>query len=376
MGVTLEFRILGPLDVVADGVSLKLGGAKQQVVLAALLHEPNRVVSVDRLIEWVWSDELAERNATLQVYVSNLRRLLAPLGAADERTFVVTRRPGYLFQVEPTELDSLHFETLRGDAATALQGGSLEEAAEKLRRALALWRGEPLAGLPLNGVARGELSRLDVARTTVREQLAQIELDLGRHQQVVDELRGWVSEHPLDERLRALLMLALYRCGRQAEALAAYSEGRELLVEQLGIDPSKDLRDLEQRILDQDPALDLARRPVAARPVAVGSTVLRSSVIAAPAHLRTDQETFPLQRGVTTIGRLPDRDVVLTDPGASRTHGEIRSTPDGFVLVDSASANGTHVGGVRVREHRLQDGDVIRIGDTELVFVLGPPLPD
>jgi SARP family transcriptional regulator, regulator of embCAB operon len=170
-------------------------------------------------------------------------------------------------------------------------------------------------------------------------------------------------------------MLALYRCGRQAEALATYTEGRELLVEQLGIDPSKDLRDLEQRILDQDPILDVVGRPARAREVPVGSTVLRSSVIAAPAHVLIGDESFALARGVTTIGRLPDRDIVLTDPGASRAHGEIRSTPDGFVLVDTASANGTHVGGVRIREHRLGDGDVIRIGDTELVFVVGAPLP-
>ena len=367
--MALQFRILGPLEVVTPEGPLKLGGAKQQTVLGTLLLEPNRVVSVERLIAWVWGDEMAERNATLQVYVSNLRRLLAP-HAGDGRSYVVTQRPGYLIHVDASELDALEFAQARGEAESALAAGDAEHAVGLLRRALGLWRGQPLAGLPIGSGTAGDLTRLEVARTTATELLAGAELDLGRHQQIADEIRGWVSEHPLNEQLRGLLMLALYRCGWQADALATYREGRRLLLEELGIDPSKELRDLENRMLVQDPALDFERRSTGRVPM-VDGTVVRSSVRATPAHLRLGDEAFPLNRTRTTIGRLEDRDVVLSDPAASRTHAEIRSTPEGYVLVDTASANGTSVGGRRVHQHLLGSGDVIVIGDTELTFVAG-----
>ncbi len=368
---SVEFRVLGPLELVVDHQPVKLGGAKQQLVLAALLLEPNRVVSVDRLVEWVWADENPERTSTLQVYVSNLRRLLAPVVDARGRALVVTQRPGYSVQVEPAELDSLRFDELRRAGEESLRSGAPAPATARFREALSLWRGEPLAGLPLEGVAQGEVSRLRVARATTIEQLGEAELELGRHQEVVNELRGWVSEDPLNERLRGLLMLALYRCGWQAEALAAYQEGRDLLVEQLGIDPSKELRDLEGRILDQDPTLD--HRVDGPRSRAVGSvTVVRSSVLATSAHLRMGDVLVGLDRAVTTLGRLPDRDVVVLDQGASRVHAEVRATAQGYLLVDAGSANGTVVDGKRVREHLLSNGDVIRIGDTAIEFRLGP----
>ena len=366
--MTVQFRILGPLELVVDGDSVKLGGAKQQLVLAALLLEPNRVVSVDRLIEWVWSDDAPERASTLQVYVSNLRRVLTPMSAALGRQLIVTQRPGYSIEVEPNELDSLEFELLRRSGETSLRAGAPGDASQFLRSALALWRGEPLAGLPIEAVAQGEVSRLEVARATTTEQLGEAELLLGRHQEIVNELRGWVSEWPLNERLRGLLMTALYRCGWQAEALAAFREGRDLLVEQLGIDPSKELCELENRILGQDPTLDHTSPLPSARAGQMGATVIRSSVLGASAQVRVGGSTIPLDRAVTTIGRLPDRDVVLLDAGASRVHAEIRLTPDGYLLVDSGSANGTVVRGERVHEHLLAGGDVIRIGETEIEF--------
>jgi len=370
----VEFRVLGPLEVLADGAPLRLGGGKQQLVLAALLLEPNRVVSVERLIEWVWGDDdTTARNSTLQVYVSNLRRLLTPAAEASGRPFVVTQRPGYSLQIEGSELDSLRFEELRAAAERARHDGAPHEAVVHLRGALDLWRGEPLAGLPLGTVAQGELSRLEMARTATIEQLAETELEIGRHRQVVDELRGWVADQPLDERLRGLLMVALYRCGLQAEALATFREGRELLVEDLGIDPSKGLRDLERQILNQDPVLDLLLPPTTDPVKRAGSTVLRSSVVAAAAHLLLDGAVVELSPGVTTIGRLPDRDVIVLDSGASRLHAEIRSTPEGFILIDSGSANGTVIDGQRVRQHLLADRDVIRIGETEIEFRLGAP---
>jgi hypothetical protein len=202
-----------------------------------------------------------------------------------------------------------------------------------------------------------EVTRLDVARWTTIEQLFEAELALGRHQEVVNELRGWVSDAPLNERLRGLLMLALYRCGWQAEALAAYREGRELLVDELGIDPSKELRDLEGQILAQDPVLDVVAPTGGSRMPPVDATVLRTSVVTGGGYLTMDGMVVPLTKSVTTIGRLPDRDLVVLDPGASRVHAEVRRTPDGFRLIDPGSANGTIVGTERVRDHLLADGD-------------------
>ncbi|HEY4608870.1 MAG TPA: BTAD domain-containing putative transcriptional regulator, partial [Ilumatobacteraceae bacterium] len=184
---------------------------------------------------------------------------------------------------------------------------------------------------------------------------------------VLGELQTWVAENPLDERLRGHLMLALYRCGRQADALGAYREGRELLVEELGIDPSHELRELETRILNQDRALDYIaprRDPVAQAP----STQLRSSVLGPEAVLEFGSRRIPLDGRVVTIGRLPDRDVVLDDVGVSRLHAEVRRVGSAFRLVDVGSANGTLVNGTRVVEQALMDGDAIRIGDVELTF--------
>jgi hypothetical protein len=202
---------------------------------------------------------------------------------------------------------------------------------------------------------------------TVMEETAEAELAVGRHRELLGELQTWVAENPLDERLRGHLMLALYRCGRQADALAAYRQGRELLVEELGIDPSHELRELEGRILNQDRGLDyVAARP---DPVAmVPSTQIRSSVLGPEAVLEFNGRHALLDGRVVTIGRLPDRDIVLDDVGVSRLHAEVRRTGNSFRLVDLGSANGTVVNGNRVAEHVLVDGDIIRLGDVELMF--------
>ena len=182
------------------------------------------------------------------------------------------------------------------------------------------------------------------------QEAAEAELAIGRHRETLDELRAWSSEHPLDERLRGLLMLALYRCGRQADALAVYRDGRELLVEELGIDPSRELRELEQQILEQDPALDLDR---VATPDADGApTVVRSSVRTTRAVLVVDGRTVPLARSVTRIGRTPGQDVVVDDPGVSRIHAEVRRSGDVYRVADAGSSNGTSVNGERASSSR------------------------
>lgn len=359
---------LGPFEVRRHGEPLNLGGAKQQAVLALLAIEANRVVSVDRLLDWVWSDgDETRRAGTLQVYVSNLRRILAPVADELGRQIVTTQRPGYVLHLDVTQSDLLSFESSCADAEQAATAGRTADAVRAYRSALALWRGDPLAGLPVDIAGTGSAARLDLLRVSVLERTAEAELAAGRHRELLGELQTWVDAHPLDERLRGHLMLALYRCGRQADALAAYRIGRETLVEQLGIEPSRELRELQTGILNQDPALDL----VATRPQLdeMASTALRASILVGTAALEVDGRVIALDKPVTTIGRLPDRDVSLDDAGVSRRHAEVRRHGATYRLIDSGSANGTAVNSERVADHVLSPGDVIRVGDVELTFV-------
>ena len=235
----MEFRILGPLEVISDGQALDLGGAKQRALLAVLLLHPNQVVSRDRLIDALWEENppnTAEK--ALQVHVSKLRKQLG-------RDRIVTKTPGYAIRVDQDELDIGRFERL-------VEEGGRQQVAE----ALALWRGPPLADVAQSRFARQEIGRLEERRLTVLEERIETELALGRRADLIAELEALVAGHPLRERLRALLMLALYRAGRQAEALDVYQDARRALVEELGIEPGRELRELHQTILRQDPALE------------------------------------------------------------------------------------------------------------------------
>lgn len=252
----MEFRILGPLEV-ADGERLlALGGAKQRALLALLVLNANRAVSVERLLEALWGEQQPASGAkTLHVYVSQLRKVL---GA--ER--LVTQPPGYLLRVGAEELDEASFHALRDQAATA----SGEGTAELLRAALALWRGPPLGDFAYEQFAQAEISRLEELRLTTIEQRVDADIELGRHASLVGELEALVVANPLRERLRRQLMTVLYRSGRQAEALAVYQDARRTLVDELGIDPSRELRELESAILRQDVALDFVPTGRAAEP--------------------------------------------------------------------------------------------------------------
>jgi DNA-binding SARP family transcriptional activator len=241
----MEFRILGPLEVVEQDAPLRLGGGKQRALLAVLLLHANEVVSTDRLVEELWGEDRPPTAAKIvQVYVSQLRRLLAD-------GTLLTRRPGYVLRVEPADLDLARFEQLVAEARTSEPAA----AAEKLREALALWRGPPLADFAYEQFAQTEIARLEELRLAAVEARIAADLELGRHAELVGELEALVSEHPLRERLRGQLMLALYRCGRQAEALEAYRRGRRLLADELGLEPNVELQELEKAILVQDPSL-------------------------------------------------------------------------------------------------------------------------
>jgi predicted ATPase/DNA-binding SARP family transcriptional activator len=231
----MEFRILGPLEVLDNGRIVDVGAAKQRALLAVLLLNANRVVSTDSLIEALWGERPpATAQKALQVYVSQLRKAVG-------RDRILTRTPGYELGVEPGELDLERVETLVADG--------------RLEQALAVWRGTPLAEFAYEPFAQAEIARLEELRLTCLEQRIEGDLTDGRHAALVGELEALVREHPLRERLRAQLMLALYRSGRQAEALDAYQAGRTLLSDELGLEPGADLKELQRAILEHDPGL-------------------------------------------------------------------------------------------------------------------------
>jgi YVTN family beta-propeller protein len=261
----VDFRILGPLEVEQEGGLLVLGGQKQRALLAVLLLHANEVVARDRLIDELWGEEPPETARTaLQVHVSQLRKTLG----ADR---IETRAPGYLLHTEPDAFDLERFERLVGKGRAALAGERAQDAASTLREALSLWRGPPLAELEDAPFAQTERLRLEELRLAALEERIDADLALGRHAELVPELEGLASEHPLRERLRGQLMLALYRCGRQADALETYREGRALLADELGLEPGDELRRLERAILEQDPALASPLEPRRAPPVPTGT---------------------------------------------------------------------------------------------------------
>jgi DNA-binding SARP family transcriptional activator len=250
----MEFRLLGPLEVVDRDRVLALGGVKPRSLLALLLLNANQVVSSDRLIDELWGDEPPATAAkSVQVHVSRLRKQLG-----EDR--LMTRAPGYVLRAEPSELDLTRFEQLVSEA----HGAEPEARAATLREALALWRGPALADLAYEQFAQTEIARLEEMRLAAVEARIDADLARGAHGALIGELEALTKEHPLRERLRWQLMLALYRSARQADALEAYSSARSDLSEQLGLEPSEELRRLQQAILDHDPALDLPPAPAVA----------------------------------------------------------------------------------------------------------------
>jgi DNA-binding SARP family transcriptional activator len=248
----VEFRILGDLEVEDRGRIVELGGARQRALLTSLLLHAGEVVSADRLIEDLYGPRPPATAAkTLQAHVSRLRKALGP----EQR--LRTRGGGYVLELSNGELDVERFTRLFEEGRRSFAEGRAEHAVATLERALALWRGRPLADVAYAEFAQGEIARLEELHLTAVEKLIEARLALGLHADAVGELDSLVATYPLRESLRASLVLALYRSGRQAEALEAYQAARTLLVEELGIEPTRSLRELHQAILNQDPALDL-----------------------------------------------------------------------------------------------------------------------
>ena len=254
----MDFRILGILEVCDGARRVEIGAAKERALLAELVLRANQIVSRERLVEVVWGDNPpATAAATLNTYVSHLRSALEPGRAARTQPgLLLTRDPGYLLAVDPERVDALRFERLAGEGRRALAAGDAATAAAMLREGLGLWRGGALADFVYEPFAQTEATRLEELRLSTLEQRIDADLALGRHHDLVAELRRLVDEHPLRERLWGQLMLALYRCGRQSEALRAYGELRSVLAEELGVDPSPALRRLEDDMLQQRPELE------------------------------------------------------------------------------------------------------------------------
>jgi DNA-binding SARP family transcriptional activator len=322
----VEFRILGPLEVLRSGRPMRFGGPRERALLAILLIHAGEVVSADRLIDGLWGGTPPANPANaLQVVVSRVRRALA-----DEH--LVTRRPGYLLAVDPDE-DELDTRTF-GRLVQEAQQTAPEHASRRstlLAQALGLWCGPALADFAFEDFARPEVARLEEARMRAVEMRTDAQLALGRHAELVQELAALVAGHGLRERLRCQLMLALYRSGRQGEALRVFQQGRRLLAEELGVDPGPELRDLHQRILLQAPDLD------AAPPAGPDGAAPRDNLPApVTSFVGRDAELLEAKR-LLAGSRL----LTLTGPGGSgktrlalETAGALlESFPDGVRLV-------------------------------------------
>ena len=255
----IEYRLLGAIEVGVNGHVLDIGGQKQRALLAILVLSANKPVSRDVLVDRLWGQHPpVGAQHTLEVYVSRLRKTLEPAAGGQ----VVLTRPGaYLLRATGDHIDLRRFERLACDGRRALAANAPGRAAADLREALGLWRGEPLADINREQFAQSEIARLEELRARALEDRIEADIALGHHADVVSELGALVAAHPLRERLYELLMIALYRCGRQADALAVYHSARNVLVQELGIEPNPGLRRVERAILEQDASLELSPRP-------------------------------------------------------------------------------------------------------------------
>jgi YVTN family beta-propeller protein len=316
----VDFRILGPLQVRDGDADVPLGSPKEQALLAVLLLHAGEVVSRGRLIDELWSESPPPTAAkALNVHVSQLRKSLARDGVNP----IGTHAPGYVLQIDPELFDAARFERLVEDARARAAEGNEEAAGTRYREALSLWRGAALDGIELGPASRSEIGRLDELRISADMERIDCELALGRHDQVVGELEALIAEHPLRERLRGQYMLALYRSGRQADALRAYKDTRQTLVDRLGLEPSEPLQRLERAILNHDPALELPagvprptpqqRRRGWLRPVALGALVVLVGVVIA-VFLATRHES------ATTVA---PNSVAVIDPATNEVVGSV-----------------------------------------------------
>jgi DNA-binding SARP family transcriptional activator/streptogramin lyase len=338
----MQVRILGPLEVSDDGRVVELGAGRQRALLALLAVHAREIVATDRLIEELWgSSPPPTASKALQNLVSQLRRTMG----ADA---IITRSPGYGIQLEGDDLDASHFERLAAEGRRVLDDDP-STAARTLRAALELWRGPALVEFAYESFAQGEIARLEELRLWAIEDRIDADLAVGGGAQLVPELEALVSSNPLRERLRGQLMLALYRSGRQAEALEAYREGRSALSDGLGLEPGAPLRELEQAILNQDPALGPIRtlRPPAQTrrrrrlALTLGVVVLLAIVLAVALAARGGDAPPPVPNSLVKIDAETNEIVDVIPVG--RTPGEVAVVGDYVVVSSEEDATLTRV---------------------------------
>lgn len=351
----LEFRILGPVEVVRDGRPLPLGGAKQRALVADLTLHANQVVSADRLIDDLWGEEPpGTASHMLHVYVSRLRKTLEDHG----RDVLVTHSPGYMLKLEPPDdLDAARFEAHVRRGFEAL-GSRPPEALETFDQALGWWRGRALEEFADEVFAQPSAARLEELRQVTHEHRVEALLALGRHEEALVELEALIARFPLRERLRELQMLGLYRSGRQGDALQAFQAARRTLADELGVDPGPTLASLEQAILRQDPELDAPvaaprviessaatprggarRRPwtIAAAVAAVVVVVLIAVRVSMPGDKTGSSGPLSGSTGPPRWTEAPDPAGVFRGPGDQVILGGV-VTPDGLLAVGYTAA--------------------------------------
>jgi len=369
----MEFRILGPLEVWDGDRQIAVSGARQSALLALLLLNANRVVPSERLIDELWGEDSPESGATaLRVRVSQLRKAL-------RKDIVQTRPPGYLVRVQRDQLDLQQFERLVEEGRSLLESGDAAQAAARLRGALDLWRGPPLADFAYESFAQQAIARLEELRLAATELRLDADLALGRHGDIIGELESLVGEHPLRERLRGQLMLALYRAGRQAEALGVYQSARSVLVDQLGIEPSPALQALERAILRQDPALELGR--AADAPPSVLGRQQRSILVVAS----SDDALEGLLHVATPLAQRPAREAILIQllrdgadlgPATSRLNARRAELEAAGVVARTTVFTSSRPGDDLVRLAFEQDVDLVLLDAPPALLTDGIPDPD
>ena len=374
-GKSVEFCVLGPLQLTVDDVQVGLGTPKQRAVLAVLLMNRNRPVAVDSLITAAWGEAAPSgARASLHSYVSNLRKLLSTSGAEPQAT-LVSAAPGYRLTVADTAVDLGRFAAEKAAGIRAAAAGEFSLASRHLSAALQEWRGPVLEDLRDFSFVDGLATALQEDRLAAVSARAEAQIVCGRARDVIAELEPLTAEHPYREPLWAQLISAYYLCERQGDALAAYQRLKSTLADELGIDPGPSLRALYEKVLRQEP-LDVE---VSAKTSAVGNVTQldqRTSVSAAssPACLEDPSgQQYPLRAVATRIGRLDDNDIVLTDAKVSRHHAAVIDTGTSYVISDLRSANGIDVQHTHVRgSAALSDGDLIRICDYTFTFRITP----
>ncbi len=368
----LQFGLLGPLEMSIDGAPVPLGTPKQRAVLAMLVINRNRPVSVDALITALWEEwPPSGARASLHSYVSNLRKLVSGAGI-DPRAVLAAAPPGYRLSISDNTCDLGRFIAEKTAGVHAAAAGRFEQASRHLSAALSEWRGPVLDDLRDFQFVDAFATALVEDKILAHTAKAEAEIACGRASAVITELEALTVEHPYREPLWAQLITAYYLSDRQSDALGAYRRVKTTLADDLGIDPSPNLRALNERILRQQP-LDAKMN---AKSTAVGTvtvldqrTMVSGQKAVAYLHDIASGHDYPIRTAATRIGRLTDNEIVLDSANVSRHHAVIIDTGTNYIINDLRSSNGVHVQHQRIRAAAtLNDGDHIRICDHEFTF--------